>query len=113
LSLSSTGLIMGTPEFPEQTQFCDLLTFADGSSNGTDAIITMTVGTGNALLDPIAIPTVSDVVSGLQNGLTAGENLAGLVEEQPACVEYYVEVADSVLGEPGFVGSPPYFCLGL
>ncbi len=98
---------------PEQTQFCDYLTFADSYNTDGAVIITMTVGTGNATLDSVAIPVVSDVVSGQQNGLAAAEGLTGFVEDQPACVEYYVEVAESAVGKSGSVGPPPAFCFAV
>jgi hypothetical protein len=65
LSMNNTGLLTGTPKIPEETQFCVDLAFADGTHE--EAGITMTVGTGNATLDPTVVPLGTQLALELDN----------------------------------------------
>jgi len=60
LQMSTTGLITGTPNLPEQTQFCVRLAFT-----GLDELaqITMTVSTGLVALDATVIPIGTSIAT--------------------------------------------------
>jgi Putative Ig domain len=107
LSMTSTGLIAGTPTLPEQTQFCVGLFFADGSNESV--VVAMTVGTGNATLDPIVMPVGTQLHSALQNeSVQVLEPIVGQLLQAPGCIEYLV---GPLLGGPPDAGPPPQYCL--
>jgi hypothetical protein len=73
LEMSWTGLISGTPVLTEQTQFCADLELADGTRETVQ--MTMTVGTGNATVDPLVIPqgtTVHGMLDAVINPIVTG-----------------------------------------
>lgn len=84
LSMSSTGLISGVPVLPELAQFCVGLVFPGFFVES--AVVTMTVGTGSATLDPTAIPEGTQVaieVSSLNASTEVGPELESVCSELP------------------------------
>lgn len=68
LTMSSTGLISGTPTVVEQAAFCGEFVFANGVLEEVPMIIT--VGTGNATLDATVVPAGTAAARYLEDATT-------------------------------------------
>lgn len=110
LSLSSTGVLSGTPSLPEQTMFEVSVTDAAGDFSGND-LLTMTVGTGNATLDPTAIPLGTSIAVAEQTNQNDGQSLLQLLEVLLAPVQgLAATVEQDVACLPTVLAGPPYEC---
>jgi Putative Ig domain len=85
LSLSSSGLISGTPDLPQTAEF--YVTFADSNDGYGNATIDMTVGSGTASLDPTLIPIGNEVISAEASAQSAENNVEGEVNNAVADAE--------------------------
>lgn len=81
LKMSTTGLITGTPYLPEQTRFCVGLIFPHYNES---VVVTMTVSSGVATLDPTLIPIGTSLAVADLN-----------VNNELAYWEYFIEIAES------------------
>jgi hypothetical protein len=105
--MSSTGVISGTPDTIEQTQFCVNGAFPSGPES---LLLTMSVGTGNATLDPILIPEATQLATGEGTLLGTLEPILLGIDSLPTCVQFLLD--QLVLGIPVPPSAPIAFdCL--